>query len=133
MKINTLTAFSFLSLSIALVACTHEAGPGNLELASGEPALKTMERVALAANRCWFKSGKSEFSHYGFEPELQSYSGRPRMLIVPKNTPGGKPILVVEAEGNPAKVSVYGPLMASSHGNAIGEDIDRWVKGDNQC
>lgn len=133
MKINKLIVCSLLSLIFSLAACTHQAGPGNIELASGEPALKTMERVALNTNRCWFKSGKSEFRRYGFEPELQSYSGRPRMLIVPKNTPGGKPILVVEAEGNPAKVSVYGPLMASSLGNAIGEDIDRWVKGDNQC
>lgn len=133
MKINKLIVYSLMSFSFGLAACTHEAGPGNIELASGEPALKTMERVALTANRCWFKSGKSEFRRYGFEPELQSYSGRPRMLVVPKNTPGGKPILVVEAEGNPAKVSVYGPLMALSQGNAIGEDIDRWVKGDNQC
>ncbi|MBI0162649.1 hypothetical protein H3V17_03175 [Bartonella sp. M0283] len=133
MKIKYLASCSFFSVMLALVACTEKVGPGNIELASGEPALKTMERVALTANRCWFKSNKSEFRRYGFEPELQSYSGRPRMLIVPKSTPGGKPILVVEAEGNPARVSVYGPLMATTHGNAIGEDIDRWVKGDNQC
>ncbi|WP_295732285.1 hypothetical protein [uncultured Bartonella sp.] len=133
MKIQKITTCSVLSLILGLYACTQKTGPGNIELASGEPALKTMERVALTANRCWFKSDKAEFKRYGFEPELQSYSGRPRMLIVPKNTPGGKPILVVEAEGNPAKVSVYGPLMATPQGNAIGEDVDRWVKGDNEC
>ncbi|AQT47373.1 MULTISPECIES: hypothetical protein [Bartonella] len=133
MKIRILTTCSFLTLVLGMNACTQKAGPGNIELASGQPALKTMEHVAQTANRCWFKSDKAEFKRYGFEPELQSYSGRPRMLIVPKSTPGGKPVLVVEAEGNPARVSVYGPLMAAPQGNAIGEDIDRWVKGDNQC
>lgn len=133
MIINKITVFSFLSLSISLTACAPHAGPGNIELASSQPALKTMEHVALTANRCWFKSGNAAFKQYGFEPELQSYSGRPRILVVPRNTPGGKPILVVEAEGNPARVSVYGPLMAAPQGNKIGEDIDRWVKGDNQC
>lgn len=133
MKIKKIKVFPLLLLTVGLAACSPHAGPGNIELASSEPALKTMEHVAITANRCWFKSNNSEFKRYGFEPELQSYSGRPRVLVVPRNTPGGKPILVIEAEGNPARVSVYGPLMAAPQGNAIGEDIDRWVKGDNQC
>lgn len=121
-----------LSASIVVASCV-KPGPGNIELASGETSLKTMEHIALTANQCWFKGNKSEFKTYRLAPELQSYSGRPRILVVPYNNPGGKPLLVVEAEGQPAKVSAYGPLMGSPMGNDIADDLDRWTKGDNQC
>ena len=84
MKIQKITTCSVLSLILGLYACTQKTGPGNIELASGEPALKTMERVALTANRCWFKSDKAEFKRYGFEPELQSYPGRRYWWLKPK-------------------------------------------------
>lgn len=122
-----------LFVLIAGSACIKTTAPGNLELASSESALKTMEHVALTANRCWFKSGKADFKSYGLAPELQSYSGRPRILLVPHNNPTGRPVLVVVAEGTPARVSVFGPLMSTSMGNSIADDLDRWVKGSHQC
>jgi hypothetical protein len=92
-----------------------------------------MERVALAANSCWFKSGDSSFKPYRLAPELDSYSGRPRILVVPASNPGGRPLLVVHAEGNPAKVEVFGPLMMHSSGNRIASDVRRWAGGQPSC
>ncbi len=42
-----------------------------------------MERVALGANGCWFKAKDPAFADYRLAPELNSFSGRPRILIVP--------------------------------------------------
>lgn len=129
--IKSVVALSFASMTIS--GCVKDTVPSNIELASSQSALKTMEHIALTANRCWFKSGNASFRSYGLAPELQSYSGRPRILVLPHNDPTGKPLLVVEAQGSPAKVSAYGPLMATSLGNTIAENLNRWVEGDNQC
>jgi hypothetical protein len=90
-------------------------------------------RVALAANNCWFKSKDSAFRPYHLAPELNSYSGRPRILVVPAGNPGGRPLLVVHAEGNPAKVEAFGPLMGHSTGNRIASDVQRWASGQPSC
>jgi hypothetical protein len=119
----------------ALSACqsASKPGPGSLAFSSSKAALPTMERVALAANGCWFKANDSSFRAYRLAPELNSYSGRPRILVVPGNNPGGRPLLVVHAEGNPAKVEAFGPLMHASVGSRIGADVKRWADGDSSC
>jgi hypothetical protein len=119
----------------ALAGCqsSGKPGPGALAFSSSKAALPTMERVALAANSCWFKSGDSSFKPYRLAPELNSYSGRPRILVVPGNNPGGRPLLVVHAEGNPAKVEAFGPLMSNSVGNRIAADVRRWADGQSAC
>ncbi|PRD41096.1 hypothetical protein C5748_23595 [Phyllobacterium phragmitis] len=118
-----------------LAACQsgNEPGPGSLALSSGNAALATMERVALAANSCWFKSRDATFRPYRLAPELNSFSGRPRILVVPAKNPGDRPLLVVQAEGNPAKVEAFGPLMHQSSGNRIASDIRRWSAGGSGC
>ena len=64
---------------------------------------------------------------------LNSYSGRPRILVVPASNPGGRPLLVVHAEGNPAKVEVFGPLMsirpAIASPDVRGGGCRRWAGG----
>ena len=132
------TPASGIAVIIALAALAgcqsgSKPGPGGLAFSSGKAALPTMERVALAANSCWFKSGDSSFKPYRLAPELNSYSGRPRILVVPGNNPGGRPLLVVHAEGNPAKVEAFGPLMSNSVGNRIASDVRRWADGQPAC
>lgn len=119
----------------ALAGCQSNSkpGPGGLAFSSSKAALPTMERVALAANSCWFKSGDSSFKPYRLAPELNSFSGRPRILVVPGSNPGGRPLLVVHAEGNPAKVEAFGPLMSNSLGNRIASDVRRWADGQSDC
>lgn len=96
-------------------------------------ALSTMERVALAANRCWFKSADPAFAAYRLAPELNSFSGRPRILLVPRKSPESRPVAVVQAEGRPAQVQAFGPLFAESVGPRMNADISRWARGGNSC
>lgn len=96
-------------------------------------ALPTMERVALAANSCWFKSGDATFKPYRLAPELNSFSGRPRILAVPRNSPESRPVLVVQAEGNPARLDAFGPLMNGAAGERIRKDVLRWAGGASGC
>lgn len=96
-------------------------------------ALPTMERVALGANACWFKSGDPAFKAYRLAPELNSFSGRPRILVVRRNSPESRPLLVVQAEGNPAKLDAFGPLMGEAVSGRIATDVKRWAAGGKGC
>lgn len=102
--------------------------------ASGKSAaLRNMEQVATAAYRCWFDSKDTTFRNYSFANELNSFSGKPRFLLVPKNNFGGRPLLVVQAEGAEGRVTAFGPLMDGEHRGRISADINRWRGGDNGC
>lgn len=96
-------------------------------------ALSTMERVALGANACWFKSGDAAFAAYRLAPELNSFSGRPRILVVHKASPESRPLLVVQAEGNPSKLDAFGPMMQGTTGPRIVKDVTRWASGGKAC
>lgn len=96
-------------------------------------ALPTMERVALGANSCWFKSGDPVFKSYRLAPELNSFSGRPRILIVPRKSPEARPLAVVQAEGHPARLQAFGPLLSEPVGTRMTADIRRWAAGGQGC
>ncbi|WP_117191221.1 hypothetical protein [Rhizobium terrae] len=120
---------SITALGTALSACQSDrpvSGPNRA-------ALPTMERVALAANTCWFKSGDAAFRPYRLAPELNSFSGRPRILAVPRNSPESRPMLVVQAEGNPARLDAFGPMMSGPEGERIKRDVLRWASGTSSC
>ena len=120
-----------LPVAAALAGC-QSATPA----ASGvgkSAALRNMEQVAISAHRCWFASGDPAFAKYSFANELNSFSGRPRFLLVPKGNFGGKPLLVVQAEGPAGRVSAFGPLMEGVEAGRIGSDISRWSAGNSSC
>ena len=96
-------------------------------------ALRNMEPVAVAAHRCWFASGDPAFRSYSFANELDSHSGRPRFLIVPRADYGGRPLLVVQAEGPQGSISTFGPLLGEAIGLRIQSDIARWRAGETSC
>ncbi|KQR68744.1 hypothetical protein ASG25_11315 [Rhizobium sp. Leaf384] len=96
-------------------------------------ALPTMERIALSANACWFKSGDAAFKPYRLAPELNSFSGRPRILLVKRNNPEARPLAVIQAEGHPAKVDAFGPLFNEPIGVRMTGDVKRWMNGDKGC
>ncbi|MBX3529812.1 MAG: hypothetical protein KF849_04340 [Rhizobiaceae bacterium] len=98
-----------------------------------DSALSTMERVAVAAQKCWFAAGDPAFKGLAMSPELTSHSGNPRILAVPRGNVGGLPKLVVEARGNPAQVAAYGPLMAGPDAGRISADVSRWSRGSTAC
>lgn len=104
------------------------------EVSQGKSAaLRNMEQVAIAAHRCWFASRDPAFSDYSFANELNSFTGRPRFLLVPRGNFGGRPLLVVQAEGAAGNVTAFGPLMDQPAGARISADIRRWSSGDGDC
>lgn len=122
-----------LVVAAGLLAACQTSGPGNLTLQSSEAALPAMEHIALAANKCWFKGTDSQFSSYRIAPELNSHSGRPRILIVPRARPEDRPLAVVEGQGSPATISAYGPLFGDPLGNRMAADLKRWNGGSSAC
>ena len=114
----------------ALVSC-QTAAPR--PAAADRSALSTMERVALGASACWFKSGDAAFAAYKLAPELNSFSGRPRILVVHKGSPESRPLLVVQAEGNPAKLLAFGPIMSEPVSARVATDVNRWSAGSKSC
>ncbi|RWD89073.1 hypothetical protein [Mesorhizobium sp.] len=117
---------------IVLTSC--QSGSKSAPAPSGKSAsLLAMEQVAIAAHKCWIASKDPAFKSYQMANELNSYSGTPRFLLVPAKHYGGKPLLVVQAQGNSSKVDVFGPLMAEPLGARIGADIARWQAGNPSC
>ena len=118
------------SIAVLLAGCQSSKPPAP---AQNTAALPTMERIALGANACWFKSGDAAFKAYRLAPELNSFSGRPRILVVHRNSPESRPLLVVQAEGNPAKLDAFGPMMGEAVGARIASDVQRWAGGGKGC
>ena len=117
-------------VAMALVGCQSK----EVESSGGKSAsLRVMEQVAIAAHKCWFASKDPAFKPYRMANELNSFSGQPRFLLVPANNYGGKPLLVVQAQGNSSRVEVFGPLMGVPLGARIGTDVNRWMNGDDVC
>ncbi|MGV4795658.1 hypothetical protein [Rhizobium sp. F40D2] len=117
------------ALAAMIAACQSTPAPTGPNRA----ALPTMERVALGANACWFKSGDPAFAAYKLAPELNSFSGRPRILLVHKGSPESRPLLVVQAEGSPSHVQAFGPMMSEPIAGRIAADVNRWSGGSKAC
>ncbi len=121
-------------LAIGLVGCQSAPPVADAVSRPGDDsALSTMERVAVAAQRCWFAGSDTAFEGLAMSPELTSFSGKPRILAVPRGNIGGLPRLVVEATGKPARISAYGPMMGSADQSRISSDVDRWAAGNPSC
>ena len=91
-----------LPILALLAACQSEKAPA-LNSGGKSAALRKMEQIAIAAHACWFVSKDPAFKPYHMANELNSFSGRPRFLLVPAKHPEGKPLLVVQAEGAGAR------------------------------
>lgn len=129
-RLNAYKATGLILAAVALAACQPKPQPA---ASVSRAALPTMERIALGANTCWFKSGDAAFKAYRLAPELNSFSGRPRILLVPRNSPESRPMLVVQAEGNPAKLDAFGPMMNETVSGRIATDVKRWANGGKGC
>jgi hypothetical protein len=130
---NGFFAAAALAALAALAASCQSPRAPMITLNESHTALSTMERVAVAANGCWFKSSDPAFARYVMAPELNSFTGRPRILVVERSQPTGRPLLVVQAEGNPAKLVAFGPMMSGAGGVRISADVNRWATGGKSC
>lgn len=123
-----------LALSAAVLTGCFSSKPERKPAAPvKQSALSIMERVAISANHCWFKSNDADFRPYRLAPELNSFSGRPRILLVPQRNPNDRPLLVVQAEGSPAQMERFGPMMSGALAARIIRDTDRWASGQKAC
>jgi hypothetical protein len=122
---------ALLALAALLAACQSET---TTPPSGGKSAaLRTMEQIAIAAHRCWFASKDPAFKPYRMANELNSFSGRPRFLLVPAKHYEGKPLLVVQAEGPAPDLQAFGPLMDEPLGARIAGDLKRWAAGSSSC
>jgi hypothetical protein len=118
--------------ALAMIVASCQSKP-QIATTDAHSALSTMERVAVGANSCWFKSSDPAFASYSLAPELNSYTGRPRILVVQRSNPSGRPLLVVQAEGNPARMEAFGPMMSGPTSTRITGDVNRWAGGAKNC
>ncbi|CAK08097.1 hypothetical protein ACCS54_11940 [Rhizobium johnstonii] len=127
-RLSVANAALLTALAAMVAACQTPAPTG-----PNRAALPTMERVALGASACWFKSGDPAFAAYKLAPELNSFSGRPRILLVHKGSPESRPLLVVQAEGSPSRLQAFGPMMQEPVAGRITTDVNRWSGGNKAC
>ncbi len=122
------------ALATTLTTCTTGA-PDYLEYAAYQDTNTVATRIAERVGACWFSGGNGAFSRFAYAPELNSFSGKPRILVVPKADPAGLPQLVIEiSTGSQATVvKLFGPLLATARGTAIQRDVERWADGGTDC
>ena len=98
-KMNSFGLFAALALAgFGLSACQSDDRPGRSHGSGKSASLRAMEQVTIAAHKCWIASKDPAFKGYSLANELNSFSGTPRFLLVPKNNYGGKPLLVVAGD-----------------------------------
>ncbi len=131
---RTLIVCGCTAIAIALSACATRA-PDYLEYAAYQDTNTVATRIAERVGACWFTGGNGAFSRFAYAPELNSFSGKPRILVGPKDNPAGLPQLVIEvSEGKRATVvKLFGPLLATTRGSAIQRDVERWADGGTDC
>ena len=130
-KISALFAFS-----VVLYSCqTSDPRITSFSVGSDRSISELMPAIAKLSARCWTSRGKS-LSGFRTSSELNSLSGQPRVLIVPKRKVQGLPSLVVMGTqtGSGTNLSVFGPLLSSStFSRRITTDIKEWAKGGKDC
>lgn len=127
------TIAALLLLGVALGGCASAPEPAVPAAAKADAGLDRLERLTLNANRCWFKSKDPAFAAYSLAPELSSFSGRPRFLLVPRGQIEARPLLVVEGRTGSGAIDTYGPLMNEPISARITADLARWRSGANGC
>ncbi len=123
-----------LPITALLAACQAEpiGGPLKLEVGATGP-VSALQTVNTNGQRCWIKSGDRAFRDYQLVPELDTRTGKPRLLLLRSGRATGLPSLVIEGEDNPVAIITYGKLTSDPLSNRINSDIQRWSAGDNRC
>ena len=122
------------ALAATLAAALTAAAPSGAAAQPSDAAYALVNRLSAAMKRCWFMGGDPMFGDYVAAPEPNA-TGGPRILVVARNTPDGRPSLVVEilGAGPKPRVNVYGPLAAGVAADRIGRDLRRWLDGGDAC
>ena len=127
----------WLCFAICSALLSQACSPSGTPEVTGGPqsAQEIMVRVAKRMQACWFARKDPRFRPYKLAAEINSYAGKPRVLIVPAKRPTALPKLVVQAQtvkGRPS-VTAFGPMLEGKNGAKIRADVDRWVRGEQAC
>ena len=114
--------------ALAVVACSQTTKPE-------KGPRTTMVHVAKQVQSCWFAKKDPAMNGFTLAPEVNSYSGKPRILIVPKSNPGGLPKLVAQAERQNGRTNftTFGPLLATADGPRLEASLRSWAQGSRTC
>ena len=129
-----LIALAFVVLApilFALTACQKLEPLPALKIRDNSAAIAVLQKVNASAQNCW--TNEKEFRAYRVIPELDTRTGKPRILIVEAKAAQGLPKLVIEADGRPAKIETYGPLAQGPLARRIKTDVSRWAGGNAAC
>jgi len=123
-----------IAATLALSGCVGERAGGALAIeVDSSKAVTVLSTVNELAQKCWFRSGDREFRHLALIPELDTRIGNPRLLVVERGKSTGLPKLVIEATGDPVKVTTYGPLASERVSSRINNDVAAWTAGKSAC
>lgn len=132
MSKGIISCSALLALSACLSGGEPIGGPLNGEF-EGDDAVSVLQNINSRGLQCWIKSGDKEFKGFALVPELDTRSGRPRILVVKSGQAQGLPQLVIEASGKPIKISTFGPLTQERLSGRINRDIIAWNTGRTSC
>ncbi|MEM9733047.1 MAG: hypothetical protein AAF903_06120 [Pseudomonadota bacterium] len=120
-------------LMAMLAACTQQAPAP--KITPPKTAKAMMVGVALRVQQCWFKKAEPALKPYRMAAEINSLSGQPRILIVPRNNPEGLPKLVAQAKDKGASIEFtrFGPLLETADGPRLAAQLDKWAQGQATC
>lgn len=116
---------------LALAACQKEERFAPLNIRDNSAAVAVLQKVNTSAQSCWGKD--KDFRAYRVIPELDTRTGKPRILVVEAKAAQGLPKYVIEADGKPAKIAAYGPLGDGPLGPRLRSDVGRWSGGNPSC
>ena len=120
--------------AVMIAGCRDEQSNGAMSLPVGQTAaVATLQHVNSNAATCWMRSNDAAFKDLRLIPELDTQTGRPRLLLLKKQSQQGLPVMVVEAHGSPVTIETYGPLAQTALGSRINNDIRRWSAGSKAC
>ncbi len=119
---------------VAFAAALLAAVPLPSMAQPSDAAYALANRLGAAMERCWFMGGDPVFGAYVYSLEPNA-TGGPRILVVPRDSREGRPVLVIDilGAGPKPRVNVYGPLAAGPGADRIGRDLRRWLDGGDGC
>lgn len=112
-----------------LAGCQSTPSPPTARAFDPDAAHALYTRLTDLVKSCWF-AGDAAFTDYNYSPEINANA--PRILIVAKSDPHGRPLLVIEPRTT-TSADVYGPLLGGPAAPRVRADLDRWLKGASTC
>jgi hypothetical protein len=121
-----------LAASVIIVLLALAARPAP---AAADATQIIVTRLTSSIARCWFAKGEKAFAGLSYAPETDAFVGPPRILLVPKQSPHARPVLVIEIGrlAGQLHITIYGPLATSPKAPRIRSDIARWANGGMEC